>query len=286
MIAIPAQCYDYKVLDVANADKNIDIYPFFRTGSSNIYMWLISPQHGRSYIVKRYKERYIISKGNGLSYTNCDIIKINEQDFELWGLLRLKDAMRDYNLGREIASLGIKTNQMEAVIELDFNLRFLNEELIKNPILLQYSVECPYRISDGAFISQKVINRYIKDWRNLDKWHCDANYKIAAHVLTSNLRILHDHEILHNALTPQNITWALELLDFEIASSPNYPFEREDYRRHIPDLFSREILHIYQIILDIAWILREKPDYNYLDSLFKDYDFDFQTEFKLINTLH
>lgn len=285
MIAVPALSYDYKVLDVANTDKNICVYPLYRTTSSKIYMWLISPQHGRSYIVKKYNERYVISKGNGLSYTNCSIIKINEQDFEIWGLLRLKDALRDFNMGNEVANLGIRTNRMEAVIELDKEIQTRKNEFLR-PILLQYSVECPYRISDAAFMRPRQIMEYVGKWKNLDKWYCDANYKIAAHTLISNLRILHNHKILHNALTSQNITWALELLDFEIASSPNYPYESEDYRRHIPDLFNREILHIYQIILDIAWILKEKPDYNYLDSLFKDYGFDFQKEFRLIETLH
>ena len=280
MKPVPAQPCVYNII-ATNYSKNIDIYPLIRSKSSKINMWVISPQHGRSYVVGREDNRYIITKGNGLSYTNHRLIKILEQDFEIWGLLRLNDALRDFNLGNEISSLGIKTNRMNAVIELEFNLTFDPTNIIK-PILLQYSVECPYRISDAAFIDRKTIHKYIKDWYKLDKWNCDSYYKIAANVLISNLRVLHDHKILHNALTSQNLTWSLELLDFEIASSPRYPYENEDYRRHIPDLFNREILYTYQIILDIAWILKEKPDYNYLDSLFKDYGFDFQKEFRLI----
>lgn len=281
MITVPAQLCDYRIITSHNS-KNIDVYPFIRTESSKINMWIISPQHGRSYIVGRKDNRYIITKGNGLSYTNCRLIKILKQDFEIWGLLRLKDALRDFNLGNEISSLGIKTNQMDAVIELELNLTSDPDNIIK-PILLQYSVECPYRISDAAFMSQKAIRKYIKEWYKLNKWNCNSNYKIAANVLISNLRILHDNKILHNALTSQNLTWALELLDFEIASSLNYPYEEEEYRRLIPDLYNREILYIYQIILDIAWILRENPDYAYLDSLFKEYGFDFQKEFFLYN---
>ena len=280
MISVPAQFCDYSII-ASQSNKNIDIYPLIRTESSKINMWVISPQHGRSYIVGKYGNRYIITKGNGLSYTNCHLIKILKQDFEIWGLLRLKDALRDFNLGNEISTLGIKTNQMEVVIELELNLTS-DQDIIFTPALLQYSVECPYRISDAAFMSRRNIHKYVNEWYKLNKWNCDSNYKIAANVLISNLRILHDNKILHNALTSQNFTWALELLDFEIASSPTYPYESEEYRRHIPDLFNREILYIYQIIIDIAGVLREKPNYNYLDSLFKDYGFDFQKEFHLI----
>ena len=39
---------------------------------------------------------------------------------------------------------------------------------------------------------------------------------IAADLLLHNLQILHKNEILHNAISEQNYTWALELLDFEL----------------------------------------------------------------------
>lgn len=278
MLPLIAQTCNYRIL---KEDINIqnELYPLFRSEYGEKKIWVVSPQHGRSYVVGKLKNRWILSKGNGLSYTTDSIVKTAEQDFEIWGILRLKDALRDFNLGNEIASLGIKTNIMEAILELDYPIQIKNQ--IIKPVLLQYSVECPYRISDAPFISRRIINKYIKNWKTIDKWHSDVFYKIVANILISNLRILHDNKILHNALTSQNLTWALELLDFELASSPQYPYETEDYKRHVPDLFNREIIYTYQIILDIAWILKEKPDYEYLDSLFKDYGFDFQKEFEI-----
>ena len=59
----------------------------------------------------------------------------------------------------EISSYGIKTNKMEYVIELEATLSLPTGNLL-HPVLLQYDVECPYRISDAAFISKKEIGKY------------------------------------------------------------------------------------------------------------------------------
>lgn len=279
MLQISAKKYDFSLITYSSKHYVKSFYPYFRDLKGDQTMWLVSPQHGRSYVVDKRIGRWIVSKGNGLSYTNCSLLKTREQDNDTWGILNLKDAKRDFRMGMEVASLGIKTNLMESIIELEKEI-YINDNSFFKPILLQYSVECPYRISDAPFMTTAQIKKYSLNWNKLDKWGCDKGYKIAAQTLVSNLRILHENQVLHNALTSQNITWALELVDFELASSPKYPYENEDYQKRVQDLFDREILHIYQIILDIAWILKENPDYEYLDSLLKCYGFNLTNDFK------
>lgn len=135
------------------------------------------------------------------------------------------------------------------------------------------SVECPYRISDAAFMDREQIMHYVSGWEKMNEFGANKYYDIAANILIRNLRIMHDNKILHNALTSQNYTWALELLDFELSCSPSNPYDNEEYKRCVLLLFSREIIHVYQIILDIAGILREKPDFRYIDNLFSKYGF-------------
>lgn len=267
-----AKTLDYKVLETNNHKSGIEIRSYFRDDSGVEKMWLVSPQHGRSYVVDKRGDRYIISKGNGLSYTCKSIITTPDNQLETLGLLYDKEAIRDFKIGMEIASLGIKTNIMEAVVEIDLKLPS-DIHLDKKPALLQYSVECPYRISDATFMDRGQIMEYVAEWEKLNEFGAKKYYEIAANVLIRNLRIMHDHGVLHNALTSQNHTWALELLDFEIACSPSTPYDREDYRKTVPDLFPREIIHIYQIILDIAGILREEADFAYIDKLFNHYGF-------------
>lgn len=252
------------------------IYPYLHRKDGGMDMYAPSPLHGRSFVVGRLKNgRYVVSKGNGLSYTKYTFLNTGEFGSDTWGLLLRQDAERDFLLGQEIEALGIKTNHMEYVIELDEELTLPDEQKVK-PVLLQYDVECPYRICDAAFMSQEQILSEVGKWEAMNDRGFKDNYMMAANVLIRNLRILHDHHILHNAIHEQNYTWALELLDFELACSPVHPYSCEDDMRHVKDLYPREILQTYVIINYIAGVLREKIDYAKVDALFTEYDFDLQ----------
>lgn len=237
-------------------------------------MYALSPLHGRSFVVGRLDNgRYVVSKGNGLSYTPYTFLNSREFGDDTWGLLLKQDAERDFLLGQEIASLGIKTNHMEYVIELQTELDLGNGTVLK-PVLLQYDVECPYRICDAAFMSREQIEAEVEKWEAMNDRGYKERYLIAANVLVRNLRILHDHGILHNAIHEQNYTWALELLDFELACSPAHPYTSADDMRHVKDLFPREIIYTYVIINYIAGVLREPMDHRKVEQIFNDYGFD------------
>jgi len=242
----------------------------------------ISPLHGRSLIVgKTESGRYIVSKGNGLTYTKWKFLNTGEIGNDTLGLLLKQDAIRDFTIGKEVESLGIKTNHMHRVIELNEVITIPQTGDTLNLVLLQYDVECPYRIEDAPFMEREQIMEEVVKWETMNKKGRKQSHLIAADVLINNLRILHDHGILHNALTTHNHTWALELLDFEIAHSPNYPYSSEDNQRHVKDLFAREILDVYKVIIYIAGVLREEVDYILIDSIFADYGFDIE-KFKVV----
>ena len=82
------------------------------------------------------------------------------------------------------------------------------------------------------------------------------------------------HKVLHNAIHEQNYTWALELLDFELCRTPQHPYEKADYERHVPTLYSREVIQTYVIINYIAGVLREEVNYADIDALFAEYGYD------------
>lgn len=271
MKIIKANYISYTVL-ASNAETQI--YPCLRSRNGDKEMLCPSPVHGRSFVVGRHENgRYVISKGNGLSYTEASFLYTPEFGDDTWGLLLKQDAVRDFTIGIEIANLGIKTNRMEYVLELDCPIKLQNGTELK-PVLLQYSVECPYRICDAPFMTQKQINDEIEKWEMLNKKGYANKHMVAADVLIHNLRILHDNSILHNAIHNQNYTWALELLDFELSHTPNYPYSKEDYRRHVPSLMPREVIQTYEIINYIAGVLHEDINYKTIDCIFKEYDFD------------
>lgn len=282
MQLIPCSYYDYRI--VYNSNKSTSIFPCVRDENGNKVMYCVSPIHGRSFIVGRTKEgNYIISKGNGLSYTQYSFLHTKEFFDGTWGLLLRKDAERDFIMGKEIESLGIKTNSMHCVLELEKSQTLPNGNNI-NPSLLQYEVECPYRICDAAFMSKEQIWDEVKKWKLFNKCMYDKNYMIAAHILISNLRILHDSDILHNAIHEQNYTWALELLDFELACSPLHPYTKEDDQRVVKDLLPREIIQTYIIINYIAGVLGEKINHLEVENLFNEFSFDLK-QYEIFNRL-
>lgn len=267
-----ASIEEYHLLRRNNVDTNV--YPLLRSLSvGEAKMYLVSPLHGRSYLVGKTDDRYIISKGNGLSYSTHIFVNTLELGADSWGLLLQQDAVRDFIVGNEIRELGVKTNHMEYVVEIQKDIRFGNGLQLK-PVLLQYSVECPYRISDAPFMPDGEIEKWISSWRSMCEKRYEHYYLMAAEILIRNLRTLHSNGILHNAISIQNYTWALELLDFELAHTPNYQKTSEDAKRHIPILFSREIIHTYEVIVYIAGCVKENIDYSQIDLMFEHYGFD------------
>ena len=203
---------------------NGQIFPYLCHKAGKKKILCPSPLHGRSYVVGKTDDgRYVVSKGNGLSYTQFRFLNTGEFGDDTWGLLLRQDAVRDFIMGQEIEALGIKTNHMEYVIELEQEILLPNGHTLK-PVLLQYDIECPYRICDAPFMTSEQIQTEVAKWEKMNERGFDKAYLIAANVLIRNLRILHDHDILHNAIHEQNYTWALELLDFELACSPAHPY--------------------------------------------------------------
>ena len=237
-------------------------------------MYCLSPNHGRSYVIGQLDNgRYVVSKGNGLSYTQYTLLNTRQFGDDTLGLLLRQDAERDFLLGQEVEKQGVKTNHMEYVLELETHVALPSGNILK-PVLLQYDVECPWRINDASFMTKGQIWEEVDKWKQLNDIGYKENYMIAANVLIRNLRILHDNDILHNAIHVQNYTWALEILDFELACSPLHPYSSEDDERHVKDLFPREITQTYEIINYIAGVLKEKIDLKRIDGLFSEYGFN------------
>lgn len=254
---------------------NYICFPLLINNNGGKDIYCISPLHGRSFVVGQNDDgRYIVTKGNGLCYSQHPFLYSPDTTADVWGLLLKEDALRDYCCCQDVQALGIKTNQMECVLELDYPIYIPQTKTTIKPAILQYNVECPYRICDAPFMERKQIENEVEKWQQYNRKGYSQNYLIAAEVLISNLRTMHDHEVLHNAIHEQNYTWALELLDFELCRTPQHPYEKADYERHVPTLYSREVIQTYVIINYIAGVLREEADYAALDALFGEYGFD------------
>ena len=76
---------------------------------------------------------------------------------DVWGLLLKEDALRDFFCGQDVQALGIKTNYMECVLELDYPIYIPQTDKVLKPILLQYNAS-PCRAAHAVFSS--TLNAY------------------------------------------------------------------------------------------------------------------------------
>lgn len=266
---------DYNVLRETHSAHNAPYpFPYVKNANGSFVMKQVSPLHGRSFLVDQVSDtEWIISKGNGLGYSSKPFLLNSDIDSDTWGGLSAEQAIRDFDIGCEIRGFGIKTNQMQYVLELPYKIIFRGQEC--HAALLQYSVECPYRIVDFPFCPKDILSLYIAKWQPIKKLRTEIMTKhlIAADILYYNLSKMHQNGILHNAITPQNYTWALELVDFEASHTPNIPFGTKEYQSYIPMLMDMEILQTYEIINYIAWCLGEMPDYKSIERIMDSYGF-------------
>lgn len=245
-----------------NNGNNIKLYPYVVSNieERNYKKHVSSPLHGRSIIVDfdSASSRYIITKGNGLTYFPFGFISTDEFEDCYWGFLRKKDAIRDYNCGNYINKLGILTNIMEAVFSVEEQLlRYSNRIEKIEPTILQYNVHSPYRISDIPYLSPEITLSFVNQWSNFFLVEYSERHCIAAEILLKNIRIMHENNVLHNSIHYQNYTLSLELLDFELCRTPLTPYENCNDEQEYKKLQKREIIQSLEIVNQIAFFLKE-----------------------------
>ncbi len=270
-------CRTSEIEEIYYTKEEIKYYPFISSSiSDDMIVEIASPLHGRSLIAdyNSKNKRYTITKGNGLTYFPWEFVYTGEMEDLNWGYLNKKDAIRDYLGGNFIKKLGILTNEMEAVYALKIETLKNSESNFKiQPIILQYTVSCPYRIADIPFLSKKIINKYTKNWSDLFGYKSKNLHCIAANVLLKNIKIMHEENVLHNAISSQNYTLLLELVDFELARTPATPYESQIDEILFEKLKNREVIQSLEIVNQIAFYFNETIDFVEMNQIMHEYGF-------------
>ena len=255
-------CKEVNIKEILLSKGNVKYFPqVIVEQETNLKLISPSPLHGRSVIVEYNfdSNRYTITKGNGLTYFPYHFVATEELEDYAWGYLRKTDAIRDYNSGNYISQLGILTNVMEAVYTLEPHSIMLSNQ-IKNiePTILQYNINCPYRISDIPFLSKEMILYFVNRWSDLHENIHSEIHCTSAEVLLKNVRLMHVNDVLHNAIHSQNYTLSLELLDFELSRTPVTPYDNDNDELAYKKLQKREIIQSLEIVNHIAFFFQEK----------------------------
>jgi hypothetical protein len=270
---IPLSISYYRFEILASNLYHDKFYPILldkENGEINENVYVVSPFHGRSVVVNFSGNEYTIIKGSGLNYYPYNFLNTGEMGENSWGLLLINDAKRDFEIGNYIAEKGIITNKMEAIIEIiDASFKIKNK--IIKPVLLQYTVKCPYRLCDAAFMTENQINTFTRKWNEYDFENSGLYHIMAANVLLYNLHKLHSNSILHNAISIQNYTFELELLDFETARTPIHPYISDKDELIASQLYNREFVQTFEIIYFISFLFKEKLNDKILNTLVEKY---------------
>jgi hypothetical protein len=164
---------------------------------------------------------------------------------------------------------------MEAIYTLsEEELKYNNKTENIEPNILQYSVECPYRIADIPYLSKKTVNLFISKWFQsynckYEKLHC-----IATDVFLRNIRIMHDNGVLHNAIHSQNYSLSLELLDFELTRTPITQYESIQDESIYLKLQKREVIQSLEIVNQLCYFLKEDIDIKTIKTIMIKYGFE------------
>lgn len=227
-------------------------------------MAIVSPLHEYDYVMcqNASMDRYIISEGNGLYFTQVPCLCTDESDGKAFGLFTKENALRAFHNGQVTASLGIKAPRMLCVLEVDKKLTIGTRTT--RPCLLQYDVECPFLIADAAFYERFYFEEFYQKWTFPGIPDSDARHLVAARILAKDLRIMRNAQIPHRTMSVQNITWTLELLNVgHVISSTCL------YTEPVEPSYAQEVLCAYQIIKYIAGVLVEDVDYQKIDSILR-----------------
>lgn len=273
MFIVKGSRFSYEIIS-KNPNIEFQPYPYFRSINGDKDMYVVSPQHGRSFVMGKQEDGYIITKGNGLSYTSYPILNTDDFNDHIWGVLFKVAAIRDFHIGMEIAQLGIHTNRMCCVMELQYDIK-INGNVI-HPYLLQYMVNSPYRLSDFPYMPKVQVEQAVAQWVKKEEDKGRKKHIIAADILVKNLYILHSNHILHNAIHLQNYTWDLELLDFELSRTNAYPYDTLEDESFSEKLYKREIMQTYEIIYNIAAFLEEEICFDEIEDVFYRYNLELE----------
>ncbi|MFV2016351.1 MAG: hypothetical protein ACC656_13040 [Candidatus Heimdallarchaeota archaeon] len=270
---LKARSIDYDT--IRNANNHSVLYPYILDLKGDKDLFIVSPYHGRSAITKYNSESedYCIIKGCGLTYYPGNFINTREYGDHTWGLLLVEDAIRDFDCCLDIQSLNIITSIPDYVIELKMKIELLSSHKVLQPALLQSRVRCPYRICDFKFVDSSILDKLFDHWDDYGVDNNPERYLIAADLLIKNLSILHNNDILHNAIHIQNYTLLLELIDFELSRTPNNKYRSKEDEMQYKNLMNREIIQTLEIVNYISWITKEKINKRKIQKILEKYEY-------------
>ena len=222
--------------------------------------------HGRSIAVKKDEYNWILIKGGGWNYNGPLIYRSKKDDELVFGLNPTIAGKRELAVSKAIKKI---SDEFPKVLyykrfadyklppEFDFlkTVRYSNGKLV-DPCLTYTSVKCPFRVLDLAYQKagekEKIIRECCNYWKIDKKEYINKfGFELGRHV-----GILHRNHFINDTLEYSNVTLLAEIVDYELVTAPDVPFNDgtdgtviRDERRE------KEILYGAEIILQLSSLM-------------------------------
>lgn len=258
---------DYKILKKSSVfNHKIEACFVSMNGQNHQNGFLVSSFHGRS-IVTNYSDGYYrILKGVGFTLYDKTIINLCEYfDNHIWGVLSKKDAIQEYDFGHLAYSKGVYCPIYESVYSLSKN-NYSGVGIKRiQPVILQYRVHSPVRISDAAFFEKSILINHIEQLYNTN----ESIQKQFIDRCVNNLSSLHNNYLFYNSLNIFNVCLSGEFLDFENSLSDSHS-DFSEMQKYMP----RELINLMFVIHAFASVINEDFNIKYFKSRIKSHYLD------------
>lgn len=230
--------------------------------------------HGRSIAVKSSAYKWILIKGGGWNYGG-PIVYLSKKDDELvFGLCPTYAGKRELDISKAIEKISDDFPKVlyykrfadyKLPTEYDFlkTVCYSNGRLV-DPCLIYTQVKCPFRVLDLAFQTnkekRKIIRKCCKYWNIGESTFIEKfAFELGRHVGT-----LHKNGFINDTLEYSNVTLLAEIVDYELVTAPNVPFNNGIDGSVIPDeRREKEVLYGAEVVLQLSALLFKQ--YSLLD---------------------
>lgn len=222
--------------------------------------------HGRSIAVKKDSRQWILIKGGGWNYGGPLIYRSKKDDELIFGLNPTDAGKRELEISKAIEKISdefpkVLYYKRFADCELPEEFNFLNTIRFSNgravdPCLTYTLVKCPFRVMDLAYQTNEEKDEIINSC--CEYWNIDTSKYIETFAceLGRHVGILHKNHFINDTLEYSNVTMLAEIVDYELVTAPDIPFNDGTDGSVIPDeRREKEILYGAEIVLQLSALL-------------------------------
>lgn len=224
---------------------------------------ILSPLHGRSVTLLHPEFGYLSIKGVGWTIGPVSLHRSPKDQRLYFGLYSVKDGMREWAVSAYLESHHVSATRVYGLAS--FNpvietvvLSFKDGSFVDPALLYVHSVS-PWRVADLPWMDASMRSSVIEEVSRIRGWRPQYFVMDFCEHLAQTMAQYHRLGCINDSLSPDNVTLAGEITDFEWFMAPGHPLPDGSQAEDSSDRRRKEIIYAYEIGCMLAHGLG-KPD--------------------------